>query len=183
MRPETKLVLLCGALWLITKTILLYNVPMESGVVAGTLLNLFFIMLVGLYTIHRKVKHGASESFLEDLRAVLRSSMKYVLLATVLFGIFMFGVARDVNMAHQKRIETEIESHFNTEESYAKFLEENPNLTGTPREEAMDSALSSFRMYSSWYVQTTLALLALVVFAVFSSIITTAFWRNLMVRP
>jgi hypothetical protein len=183
MRHETKLVILCGALWLLTKTVLLYTAPMESGVIAGTLLNLFFIMLVSLYTIHRNVKKGSAESFIEDLRAVLRSTMKYALLATVLFGVFMFGVAADVNAEHRQRVESEIESHFSTDEAYAKFIEENPNLTGTPREEALEKALSSFRMYSSWYVQTTLALLGLVVFSVFASIITTVFWRNLMLRP
>lgn len=182
MRHETKLVILCGVLWLLTKTILLYTAPMDTGVIAGTLLNLFFIMLVGLYTINRKVKSGQAESFLEDLRAVLRSTMKYALLATLLFGVFMFGIAAKVNDGHRQRVENEIESHFNSDEAYAKFLEENPNLTGTPREAARDKALSSFRMYSSWYVQTTLALLGLVVFGVFASIITTAFWRNLMIR-
>ncbi len=183
MRHETKLVILCGVLWLLTKTILLYTAPRESGMIAGTLLNLFFIMLVSLYTIHRKVKMGRTESFIEDLRAVLRSTMNYALLATVLFGVFMFGIAADVNARHKQRIESEIESHFNTDEAYAKIIEDNPNLKGTPREEALEKELSRFRMAFSWYKQTTLALLGLVVFGVFASIITTVFWRNLMLRP
>jgi len=180
VRAETKLVLLCGVLWLMTKAVLLFLVPLETGIIAGTLLNLFFIMLVAVYTMHRRTRETGERSFLEDARAVMRSTAMYALLAAVLFVVYMYGIAHEVTTAHQLSIEREITSHFATDEAFAEFLKENPALVGSDRETLLEESLSSFRLYTSWYVQATLSLLGLVVFATLAALITTAFWRNLM---
>lgn len=180
LKVETKLIILCGLLWLLTKTVLLYLVPLETGIIAGTLLNLFFIMLIAVYSIHRRTRTAVHSSFLEDIRAVLRNTARYVLLAVGLYVAFMFGIARSVTDAHQLSIENEIISQYSDDEMYAEYLQERPELEGIDREKAMEESLSSFRLYASWYVQATLALMALMIFAIFASLISTAFWRNLM---
>lgn len=179
MQPETKLILLCGGLWLVTKTVLLYLVPLESGVIAGTLLSLFFIMLIAVYTIHRRVRNVPDGTFLEDARAVMRNTARYAVLATVLFTVYMYGIASDITQAHRISIEREISSHFATEEAFQAFVKENPAMAGGDREVLREESLSNFRLYTSWYVQTTLALLGLVIYATIAAVITTAFWRNL----
>lgn len=157
----------------------MYLVPMETGVIAGTLLNLFFIMLIAVYTIHRRLRTVKETSFLEDIRAVMRSTAGYAILATVLFTAYMYGIAGEVTAAHQAAVEHEISSHFATDEAFAEFLKNNPQLEGLDRDTVREESLSNFRLYASWYVQTTLSLLGLVVFATFAALITTAFWRNL----
>lgn len=157
----------------------MYLVPMETGVVAGTMLNLFFILLIAVYTIHRRLKTTSETSFLEDIRAVMRSTAGYALLATVLFTAYMYGIAGDVTAAHQAAVENEIASHFATDEAFEEFIASNPQLDGGDRETLREESLNNFRLYASWYVQTTLSLLGLVVFATFASLVATAFWRNL----
>jgi hypothetical protein len=179
VKPESKLILLCGALWLVTKSVLMFLVPLETGIIAGTLLNLFFIMLIAVYTIHRRLRHKQSSNFIDDARAVMRSTVKYALLATVLFTVYMYGIAREITDAHQAGIEAEIHSHFATDEAFDLFIKENPRLEGIDRETALQESLDSFRLYASWYVQTTLSLLGLMVFATLAAVFTTLFWRNL----
>lgn len=157
----------------------MYLVPMETGIIAGTLLNLFFIMLIAVYTIHRRLRTLKETSFLEDIRAVMRNTAGYAFLATVLFTAYMYGVAADVTAAHQAAVENEIASHFATDEAFAEFLKSNPQLEGSDRATVREESISNFRLYASWYVQTTLSLLGLVVFATVASLITTIFWRNL----
>lgn len=171
--------LLCGALWLITKTVLLYLTTMEVSVMTGTLLNLFFIMLIALFTIHRRLRTVADSSFLEDVKHVAQNTVRYAALATGLLLVFNHGIARDINLARQVNIEREINSHFETEEAWQRFIEENPNQAGADREQLREESLNNFKLYTSWYVQTTLALLSLVFFAILASVFTTLLWRNL----
>lgn len=157
----------------------MFLVPMETGVIAGTLLNLFFIMLIAVYTIHRRLRTVKDTSFLEDIRAVMRGTASYAVLATVLFSVYMYGIAGDVTATHQAAVQQEIMSHFETDEAFAAFIESNPQFEGGDREKIREESLGNFQLYASWYVQTTLSLLGLVVFATFASLITTVFWRNL----
>lgn len=181
-RAETLLILVCGAIWLITKTVLMYLVPLETNVAAGTMLNLFFILLIAIFSIHRRLRvTGVPEnnSFLDDLKAVMRNTARYALLATLLIGVFVYVIGKDEYEARQYTIEQEIDSYFSNEEAYQNFIIENPQYANVDREEARSEALESFRLYGAWYVQGTLALVGLLVFATLSAIFSTLLWRNL----
>ena len=179
MSAGTKLVLLCGALWLITKTVLLYLTTLEVNVITGTLLNLFFIMLIAVFSIHRQLRSAPNSSFLEDVKEVAKNTARYALLAVGLLVVFNYGIAGEINTARQISIEREITSHFDSDEAWQKFIEENPAQAKADREQLREDSLNNFKLYSSWYVQATLALLALVFFALIASVFTTLMWRNL----
>jgi hypothetical protein len=152
---------------------------MEVSVMTGTLLNLFFIMLIALFSIHRQVRSRPDGSFIEDVKEVAKNTARYALLAVGLLVVFNYGIAREINTARQISIEREITSHFDTDEAWQAFIEENPAQAKADREKLREDSLSNFRLYSSWYFQTTLALLGLVFFALIASVFTTLLWRNL----
>lgn len=171
--------LICGGLWITTKTVMLYLTSMEVSVMTGTMLNLFFIMLIALFTIHRRLRSGADSSFLEDAKEVAKNTVRYAVLATALLLVFNYGIARDVNLAKQISIEREITRQFDSDEAWQSFIEEHPAQAGADRAKLREDSLNNFKLYSSWYVQTTLALLGLVFFALLASVFTTLLWRNL----
>ena len=177
-----KLIFICVGLWLATKTGLLFVLPFEQNVSAGVMMNLFFILLIAVFTIRRKVKDtlAGQSHFLDDLKTVVRATSKYVIFAIIALGIFNYAIAKDTIALKNDKARSEIEESFATEESYQAKVAENPNLVGIDREEAKEKSIEAFEFFGKWYVQMTLALLALMATAIAYSLLASLLWRNLM---
>ncbi|MDG1261356.1 MAG: hypothetical protein P8H59_01130 [Flavobacteriales bacterium] len=179
---ENTLILICGALWLLTKTVLHNFVSMEINTVVGVMLNMLLILVIAIFTINKKVKGtpAGSSHYLDDLKAVLRATSKYVLLAIVCLGVFNYGIARESIIALQQARVDQIEQDY-SEENYKVLQETNITLQHMEREEAMTLAMDRIELFSKWYVQLTLSLIALLLAAILYSIIGSLLWR-LMLR-
>lgn len=186
MNATRTLVLICAALWLITKVVLLQFVPFETNVQAGVMLNLFFILLIGIFAIRRVSRRvpKAQRHFLEDVKAVARGTMQYVLAAVVALALFNYVIAKDDIAARQASLRQEITEQYEDQEFFEELKRQNPQIADMSRAEARDAALDNFdqftSIYEKWYVQLTLALLALMIAAVLYSILVTVLWRFLM---
>ena len=182
MSAENRLILICAALWITTKVVLLSFVPFETNVTAGVMLNLFFIVLIGVYTIRKKVKETPKEMAhaLDDIKSVAKATAKYVLWAIVLLFAFNQFIAKPTLDKRIENIKAEISAQYDDEAKYQELLLTNPPIGEMDREEAKAQALQGFDMYTKWYVQLTLALLGLMAAAIIYSILVSILWRNLM---
>ena len=179
---ENTLILICGALWLLAKTVLHNFVSMETTTIAGVMLNMLFILIIAIFAINKQVKNtpAGDSHYLDDLKAVMRATSKYVLLAIVCLGLFNYVIARDsIIELQQARIE-QIEQDY-SEENFKLQQETNLTLQHMDREEAMTLAKERIELFSKWYVQLTLSLIALLLAAILYSVIGSLLWR-LMLR-
>lgn len=179
---ENTLILICGALWLLVKTVLHNFVSMEINTVVGVMLNMLFILIIAIFAINKKVKETTAEGshYLDDLKAVMRATSKYVLLAIVCLGVFNYGIARDSIIELQQARIQQIEQDY-SEENFKLQQETNLTLQHMDREEAMTIATERIELFSKWYVQLTLSLIALLLAAILYSVIGSLLWR-LMLR-
>lgn len=182
MSGENKLVLICGALWLITKTVLHNFISHEANVQAGVMLNLFLILLIAVFAIRQKVKgtRGKESHFLDDLKGVLRATSKYVLLSILCLAAFNYGIARQTTLNKETEYMRLIEEQYDNPENYAELQKDNFQLENVTAAEAKAQQIESFELFSKWYVQLTLSLLALMLAAILYSLLVSILWRRLM---
>ena len=130
MSKENILVLSCGALWLIAKTVLHNFITHEENVMAGVMLNLLLILVVAVYAIRTKVKatEGQDAHFLDDLKSVLRATSKYVLLSIIALGVFNYGIAGATTAAKEAEYRRLIEEQYGDPENYAELQANNFQL-------------------------------------------------------
>lgn len=146
------------------------------------MLNLFFIVLIGVYTIRKKVKYTPLEeaNALDDIKSVAKATTKYVLWAITLLFAFNQFIAKPTLDRRIENIKSEIIDQYDDEEKYQELLITNPTIGEMEREAAKEQALNGFEMYTKWYVQLTLALMGLMAAAIIYSILVSILWRNLM---
>jgi len=182
MSGENKLVLICGALWLITKTVLHNFISLELNVKAGVMLNLFLILLVAVFAIHQKVQStkGHDYHFLDDLKTVLRATSKYVLFSVICLAIFNYGIAREATLIKKAGSLLSIDELYDIPENYAELQATDFLLENVSAEEAKAKQVERFELFSKWYVQLSLPFFALILAAIIYSLLASMLWRRLM---
>lgn len=146
------------------------------------MLNLFFIVLIGVFTIRKKVREvpKSDSHIIDDIKTVAKATVKYVLWAVFLLALFNNVIAKQTVDLREAEIRASIVEQYDDEALYNEMIEANPTLAEIDKAEAKAKALDGFEMYTKWYVQITLALIGLMAAAVIYSILISILWRNLM---
>lgn len=182
--PTRILVLICAALWLITKVVLLQFVPFETNVQAGVMLNLFFILLIGVFAIRRVTRHRRSD-FIDSVKAVAKATSMYVLAAVFALAVFNYAIAADTIQLKYEADRKELQKVLQDGNNLAEIRANNPEAKKMTDEEIRSRSLESFDqrnefLVTRWYFALTLSFFALMIAAVFYSLVLTILWRAFM---
>lgn len=185
MSPTRILVLICAALWLITKVVLLQFVPFETNVQAGVMLNLFFILLVGVFAIRRVTRNRKSD-FIDSVKEVAKATSMYVLTAVFALAVFNYGIAANDIREKYEADRKELERAIQDPETLAEIRANNAEAENMTDDEIMTRSLESFDqrnefLVTRWYFALTLSFFALMIAAVLYSLILTILWRAFMI--
>lgn len=184
MSPTRILVLFCAGIWLLTKVALLQFVPLETNVKAGVLINLFFILLIGVFAIRKATRTDESD-FIESVKQVAKATSMYVLAAVFALGLFNYVIAKGDIQSKYEADRKELREALQEQSNLTQIRANNPEAEKMTDEEILTRSLKSFDerndfLFKRWYVALTLSFFALMIAAVLYSILLTALWRGFM---
>lgn len=181
----TRLLWICAALWLILKLTMRSWISIEDNVIFGSMLNMFFIVLIAAFAVRNKyvntTSDGVSKDFtlLDTIKDVCKATVSYALLATILVGSYYFVISPTEVQQRKALAETQIEKVI-TPEYFVEMQEANPIMESMDYQEYKDQQLENAYWIYSPLIQITLTLVALMVCALLYGILITVLWRTFM---